>query len=123
MSVSTDAFLSWLQSAADAEMSLSEKFLGENVEMLNSDQVAELANDLWLEYCAAQAGDGSVNDEVRERHGEWKYVRGGMVVAEVQLDESSTKVERFCGGWPFASGKTAAMLAKLVEAAPQERRP
>lgn len=123
MSVTTDTLLSWLQAADDADKSLSERYLSERTDMLNADQVTEVANELWLEYCAAQNGDGTVNDELRERHGEWTYVRGGMAVAEIQLGEASAKVDRFCGGWPFASGKTAGLIAQLVTAAPEGRRP
>lgn len=108
MAVTTDPYMEWLRTAAAGEQTLSERYLGTPNHMLNADEVADVANKLWHEFHEAR-GDAAPKD--------WVFVRGGSSMVEIKHEDTTAKVARFCGGWPVASDKTAAMLSKLVEAA------
>ncbi len=121
MSVSTATYASWLEAAAEGEQSLSERYLGENIAMLNADQVPEVANKLYWDYLQAQGESGDEGgaepspEVLRDRFGEWVFDRAGMRQVEITHEGAAFLVDCFCGAWPFASEKTAALLERLCE--------
>lgn len=119
------AVLDWVESQSEhAESTLSSRYLGEELSILNADQVVELINALWHDFCGGGSGEnGGVSDlDAADRFGVWEYVRGGMGQLELAMDGSHHRVARDLGQWPLAGDKTVALLEGLCEAAPAERR-
>lgn len=126
MSSDSSAVQDWVESRPDsAGFTLSSRYLGEEVSLLNADQAVELVNGLWHDFCRGNSDTAAdLSDaEAAARFGEWKYVRGGTGQLVLAIDENDCRVARNMGGWLVADEKTVALLEGLHEAAPVERRP
>lgn len=122
----SDAVQDWVGSQAEsADSTLSSRYLGEELSILNADQVVELTNALWHDFCRGSSDDAGEHSgaDLAARFGEWKYVRGGIGQLDLAMGDSHRRVARDLGGWPLAGDKTVALLEGLYDAAPAERRP
>lgn len=126
MGIPPKSLNAWVASAGDdAGVTLSAHYLGEELTCLNLDQIVQVVNELWNDFCRSQSkpGQAFTKDALAERFGEWMFIRGGMSNAEMAMDGNHRRVDRFCGGWTLAGDDTAAMLESLYDAAPENRRP
>lgn len=126
MAVSAELFKAWVESkGGDEGTTLGSLYLGEDVSMLNADQVVEVVNGPWHDFCGGQSesADEMSKADLAERFGDWSYVSGGMAGAVIAMDGESLRVDRFCGGWTLNGAKTAALLEAHFEAAHEDKRP
>lgn len=126
MSLFPDSFDRFVESKnEDGGATLSLHYLGEELSGLNADQIVLVANELWHDFCRSQPESGGEfsKEELAQRFGEWKFVRGGTTKVEIAMNGNQQRVDRFCGAWALGSDETAAFIDGLYEAAPADKRP
>ncbi|MBI4897533.1 MAG: hypothetical protein HY827_04105 [Actinobacteria bacterium] len=111
MTASTDTIEAWVRAQSEGSpTTLSVRYLGEEGSMLNADQIVDVVNALWRDFCEAQ---GEVHLAAAEG---WSYVSGGMAKAVLVRGGIQLGVERFCGGWLLNDERTVKLLAQMKEA-------
>lgn len=117
MTASTEMIESWVASHGDdSPDTLGTRYAGADSAMLNADQVVDVVNGLWREYCEAHGAAAADNAG-------WSYVSGGTTKTILTCDGIELGVERFCGGWPVSDKRTAKLLTEIFEATPENQRP
>lgn len=109
MSVSTDACFQTLSGLPDPDQTLSLRYVGEERDILNADQLVTVVQGLCEEFAAASG--------INPPEGSWRYVSSGMARAALSIGDRTIGVERFVGTWPLVGEKSAALLSEIFSPA------